>query len=349
MVEYPSKEGYVVAAREDGNISIYKQNATYDLVHTLPGNLVSDSEEKDYFVSLFESSGIIVSASNQGKMTLTDLESITTETIKTSCLQLNAPLSTLVPHPEQRGIYAYGGKESDVKIIKLFDQDQKKIYSKKLEVKEVFKAKNVKNDKLDLRVPVWITNILFVELPSHSSNSWRLITTTRYGQVRKYDTKVGKKPIFDKKLSDKPLVCVTTTTNESEIICSDTHATTALFNVDKGVLVAKYKGSVGAVQDLYSSLWDDKSLLVTGGLDRYVRVFNIKSREQTVKVFTGSKISCVWLLDTVDTVVVSMEASKAEEKKTNRREKKIQDGDDDDIWNELDNLENKPKKRKVTK
>lgn len=328
-----NKEKYLIALRLNGDISIYKANESYDLINTLTDNLM---DEDDKFVSIIEKFNIIIAITEKGKLTLIDLDSILSEKVITTTTTIKGPITAFIPHPEQKGIYAYGGKENEIKIIKLFDSE---VFNTELKYEILFQAKNVKHDKLQLRVPVWISNILFIELSKHTEKSWLFITTTRYGQVRKYDTSHGKRPIYDKKLSDKPLLCMTSTSIENEIICSDNHSTTALFNINKGILVAKFKGSVGAIQDLSSYLTTNENLLITGGLDRYIRVFDINTRKQVIKVFMGSQISKVYLLDPVD---VEKEQETTETKKKVKKSK-ITDEEEDEFWETLKSN----KKRKV--
>jgi ribosome biogenesis protein NSA1 len=341
----PTSQGdVVVACRAHGNISFYKTNEVYDLINTATGALNADSKENDKFIALNYAFGMIITASEQGKITIIDPESIYDNIVSVE-VALKSPLSAFTPHPEQEGVFAYGGKENDVKIVRLYD----KYPLNGLKMEQIFQAKNVKNDKLDLRVPIWVTNILFINLAKHTESSWEFITTTRYGQVRKYDTVHGRKPTMDKKLSEKPLVQVAKTLNGSEIICADTHAMTALFHLEKGTLVGKYKGSVGAVQSLYSYLSGKEALLVTGALDRYVRVFNIDTREQVAKVYIGSKVSAVWLLDdSLDDVQrVEEDDQKKRKKKVRKSQREAEKEDPDKVWEDLDELEGKTKKRKT--
>lgn len=65
----------------------------------------------------------------------------------------------------QKEIIATGGLENP---LKLFDVEKEK---------QIFVAKNVKNDSLELRVPVWISDIGFFP------DSSKLITSSKYGHV----------------------------------------------------------------------------------------------------------------------------------------------------------------------
>lgn len=309
-----------------------------------------ETSVKDQFVSLIESFGKVYTASEQGVITVIDLKTVLEDHITSKSTKVKAPLSTFIAHPRQDGVFAFGGKENDVRIIRFYKEGSDIFENGEIKAETLFQGKNVKNDKLDLRVPIWITNILFIKLEDHTEKSWHLITTTGHGQVRKYDTSHGRKPISDKKLSDKPLVRVATTPKEDEIICADTQVTTALFNIDKGILVAKYKGSVGAVEALYSYTKGNEALLVAGALDRYVRVFDINTREQVAKVYVGSKISSVWLLSAENTAEEDKKVEEQESLKKSKKSRKTFDEneDEDTVWNQLEELEKKTTKKRKT-
>ncbi len=53
-----------------------------------------------------------------------------------------------------------------------------------------FEAKNVPQDKLRLRVPVWITCLSFLGADN------KVVTGTAYKHMRVYDTKADRRPIM---------------------------------------------------------------------------------------------------------------------------------------------------------
>jgi len=91
--------------------------------------------------------------------------------------------------------------------------------------KSIWKAKNVKQDKLGLEVPVFICRILFLSAGSGevagntaaahprrratvqtSSRKYRLATGTYYSHLRIYDTTVSRRPIFTTTLTKSPIL-----------------------------------------------------------------------------------------------------------------------------------------------
>merc|ERR1711973_15410 len=70
---------------------------------------------------------------------------------------------------------ATGGKEHDLQIWDL----------NKVESGPVFRAKNVPTDSLQLRVPIWITDMCF---PDNITKD-KVAIVSRHGHIRLYDTK----------------------------------------------------------------------------------------------------------------------------------------------------------------
>lgn len=59
---------------------------------------------------------------------------------------------------------------------------------------EVWRAKNVPNDFLGLRQPVHNTCLTYLS-PSTSANQQHLLAGTRLGDMRRYDTRAGRRPV----------------------------------------------------------------------------------------------------------------------------------------------------------
>lgn len=262
------------------------------------------------------------------------------------------PISAFTINPEFENIIALGGKEVDLQVIKLFNDKinstifKKKNYEKKFVPEIIFKAKNVKNDHLDLRVPIWITNILF----SKAEKGYKLITSTGYGQIRLYDTTEGKKPRKDYQVTDKAIVTLSYGNDEqSEIIITDTHSLMAKYSLTKiderafktnsasagdiikpvPKLLGKFTGgNTGATFGV--QVYED--IVAFAGLDRYLRVFDLESREILAKVYVGVEVSSLLVLDDED-----------EEDEETRKRKREEEEEDEELWNELDNTKKQAK------
>lgn len=80
----------------------------------------------------------------------------------------------------ERQIVATGGKAR---------QNNLKVYDLSADGKQIFSSKNLPNDYLQLEVPVWDSDIGFVDGPSV------LATCSRHGYVRLYDTRKQRRPV----------------------------------------------------------------------------------------------------------------------------------------------------------
>lgn len=105
---------------------------------------------------------------------------------------------------------------------------------------QIFKAKNVKNDHLDLRVPVWNTDVQFL----NQYDTSRIAVGTRNHQIRVYDIKSGaRRPAVDAEVGEMPVVAMVNGKDGSEIVFSDT--VTNVYSVDTltGAIIGQYKGN----------------------------------------------------------------------------------------------------------
>ncbi|ODV64409.1 ribosome biosynthesis protein NSA1 ASCRUDRAFT_74040 [Ascoidea rubescens DSM 1968] len=311
----------------------------YQLIHQIDG---LSSDPKDNFISLnyVKSLDIIYTCTQNGRVSLISLKDDKYLHSEFSCS--TKPVSAFIHDPNiiDNFQFVFGGKENDLTIIKIANSinDFLNLFNNNPQSNQIittFKAKNVKPDRLHLRVPIWITNIIFL-----NKNSNEIVTTTKYGQLRYYDTKIGKKPRYSVQLTEKhynqtvgiinAVLSFNKNINTQEIICSDDHVSVSKYEIKSGRLVGKYPGNTGLCQTINS--FDDK-YLITGGLDTYLRVFEIASKEQLIKVYIGSNISNAIIVDPKDKNVAN---DKNPNPLLSKPEIKNEDNDDD-IWDELDN------------
>lgn len=277
----------IAVGRRNGDIELYEISDENQLIHKWELKS-SEKDECSYIISLeVVGDRWLFACTKSGRIIAMDLGNF-----EVSNGQLPIPsakgkqsLCIFRRNPFKEEEFAVGGNEIDVKIVNI-----KAASDCRVEVKTIWKSKNVKNDKLDLRVPIWVHNILF-------QSETEFITVTKYGQLRMYDTSKGRRPFADIKISDHPITSLSfADSNMKEIIYSDTHMTTALFNLDEKLSLGKFAGATGAVQDIHVC----GTLLATGGLDRYLRVFDISTREIAGKIFIGTQVSRVWILEGED-------------------------------------------------
>ncbi|KAM9899873.1 hypothetical protein OXX79_005470 [Metschnikowia pulcherrima] len=348
------EEKWIIASRRGGYLNVYElfgsseiAEENYKLLHTYKFDVepkdvpvsLEISEEKDLAFVAFESGKLFIVYFNGGKFNVAPkmLELPPRQTEKPSTV------NAFVANPYVAGIFAYGGKDNDLQIIRLFDAAatfSEPEFASSFKLKTLFKADNVEPDHLDLEVPIWITKILFFK--GDSKKKFRLVTATNYGHIRKYDTAEDKEPTDSYKVCDRAIVSLVFGSQaQDNIIITDTHtfvAKMSLTQVDKKAhkiisasagtfwkpslkLLGKYSegGNTGAVYGVDTSL--GAGLVAFGGLDRYLRVFDIDSRKLVSKVYLGTQISAIKLLEGSD---------------GNEEEENEEEAENDEFWNELD-------------
>ncbi|CAN6668236.1 ribosome biogenesis protein Nsa1p [Trichomonascus vanleenenianus] len=304
-----------IAARRNGSVEIYDLNTDdLALVHSWSEPNQKEEAEEDKFVGLEHCGEYLVACTEKGVVKRFNLENHEAADVHIDN-KAGKKLSFFKRYSKS-SVFAIGGKDWDVQLIELKWDDKEKINT-------VFKGKNVKNDRLDMTVPIWPTGIVF--LGSHE----KFVITTHYGQIRLYDTKRGRRPYESVKVAEHPISAFASGGDSDTIVFSDNHTTTALFSLKDMKSLGKFQGATGAVQDIHAF---NNSILATGGLDRYLRTFDIKTRETLGKVFIGTQISAVWVLedDTSQDVKRKMNEDEVEE---------------EEMWQELEKGSKKKKKR----
>eukprot|EP00731_Ephydatia_muelleri_P028006 Em0019g879a len=136
-------------------------------------------------------------------------------------------------NPESPLQVATGGREND---LKLWDGNN-------LE-KPVFEAKNVRNDFLDLRVPVWVTDLGFV--PGAASQPV-IAVGTGHKQLRLYDTRAQKRPVYNKEYGKAAITALSCSGDGRNYFIGTAVGDMARIDLRKGEVVNRYVGFAGAV------------------------------------------------------------------------------------------------------
>lgn len=335
---------YLVTLRLNGDVCVYNSvdyelEKTVSLCNDKPISLINYQTHNAVIVA-FETSKVFILSLDDFKPIQVDLP-----------VEDNKVIASFVSNPFKDGVFAYGGEENDVKIVSFYEKPSAKFVKTKFNPSIIFSAENVPNDFLDLRVPVSIKHIRFME-------ENKFITVTKYGQLRIYDTTIKKRPINDFKIGPKPIMQVTL--NNDNAILSDTTnmigkysltiidpKATKINSASAGELrrpsvklLGKFNegGNTGATHAITN--FEDK-YVATGGLDRYLRIFDINTRKLVAKVYLGTQISSIIILTDEDeeSEIEQPKVSDARKLKLNRKKRlnnNNDDEDDDKLWDELE-------------
>ncbi|XP_075723604.1 WD repeat domain 74 lethal (2) k09848 [Rhipicephalus microplus] len=223
--------------------------------------------------------------------------------------EVGADVFRMRQHPRKEGIVATGGKENE---LKLWDLENLQ--------KPVFMAKNVRNDFLDLRVPVWVTDMDFLK------DSEKIIAITGHHQVRVYDPNSRqRRPVVDFEFDEYPLTCLSLTPRPEQVVVGNSHGRVGLLDIRRKGMVHVYKGVAGSIRAVCCH--PTLPIVASCGLDRFVRVHDLHSRLLITKLYLKSRLNCL-LMRTDFTI-------EDEEENKDRKEATV----DDELWEEMEEVD----------
>ncbi|KAK3718783.1 hypothetical protein QZH41_014033, partial [Actinostola sp. cb2023] len=214
-------------------------------------------------------------------------------------------------------------------------QNDLKIWDLNKSGENIFKAKNVRNDTLDLRVPVWVTDLGF--LPS--AGSPKVVTGTGYHQLRLYDTAAKNRPVFSMDFEDCPISSLCVTDQENTFIVGNTAGTMSVVDLRKGQAVGNFKGFAGSIRCI--EYCEETRRVAACGLDRFLRVYDLKSRKLLQKVYLKTRLNCL-LFSSVENQnkrsQLSQECQETMQDNNNLRKRERTTNIDDDDKEEVDRI-----------
>ncbi|KAH8298412.1 hypothetical protein KR044_002446 [Drosophila immigrans] len=179
--------------------------------------------------------------------------------------------------PAAPHIVATGGKAR---------QNNLKVYDLSADGKQIFTSKNLPNDYLQLEVPVWDSDIGFVDGPSV------LATCSRHGYVRLYDTRKQRRPVTHFSSEEHGMSFATLVAHGNYIYTGTTMGALKAFDTRRmKTHVHTYKGFTGGISDLH--LDETGKFLSSASLDRYVRVHETESTVLLYQCYVKSKATKV--------------------------------------------------------
>uniref|UniRef100_A0A6P4FLP2 WD repeat-containing protein 74 n=1 Tax=Drosophila rhopaloa TaxID=1041015 RepID=A0A6P4FLP2_DRORH len=174
---------------------------------------------------------------------------------------------------QARNIVATGGKER---------QNNLKVYDLSSDGKQIFSSKNLPNDYLQLEVPVWDSDIGFVDGPSV------LATCSRTGYVRLYDTRKQRRPVASFASEEHGMSFTTLVARGNFIYTGTTMGALKAFDTRRmKTHVHTYKGFTGGISDLHLDITG--RYLSSASLDRYVRIHDSESTVLLYQCYVKSK------------------------------------------------------------
>ncbi|KAM8793744.1 LOW QUALITY PROTEIN: WD repeat-containing protein 74 [Eudromia elegans] len=194
-------------------------------------------------------------------------------------LQAGAGLCRMRQHPERPQLVATGGRENP---LKLWDLQRPR--------EPLFRAKNVRNDWLDLRVPVWDRDLQFVP------GSDRVVTCTGHHQVRLYDPgSPQRRPVLEVTLGEHPLTALALAPGATSVVVGSARGDLAVVDLRQGRVLRRLRGAAGAVRGLQCH--PRRPLVASCGLDRRLRLHALRGGRGhgASSVYLKSRLNCLLL------------------------------------------------------
>lgn len=233
-------------------------------------------------VSLARWNGITVTALKSGQVTIWNADN----PVEINALKAGETLARMRQSPVSPNIIATGGKENE---LNLWDLEKPQ--------ESIFKARNVILDMVQLRVPVWVTDIAYLQ-DYHSVG-----ISTRHRNIRLYDPGRQRRPIMDFEWGEYPLTTIAAVpTNDKQVVVGASHGRMALFDYrgtrpDQPVHV--FKGFAGAVRDIV--VHREHPLVFTVSMDRFLRVHHLWSTKLLFNEYLKSRLNCLLAKDEINT------------------------------------------------
>ncbi|XP_023216162.1 WD repeat-containing protein 74-like [Centruroides sculpturatus] len=289
-----------------------------------------DTMDYDYSIKLKldSGSGKIVGIAKYDDNLLTCVESgiinVWNEKNNEKMIEINAGpnLCRMATNPFKSGIIASGGQENDLKI---WDLQKSK--------KPIFHAKNVRDNFLDLRVPVWVLNMKFFP------DSEKIVTTTGHHQIRVYDpSSKQRRPVIDMEFDSYPIGALSLTNQEHQILVGNTQGRMALIDLRKKAMVHVYKGFAGSIRDIQFD--PVHSQVYSCGLDRFLRIHDLDTHELKTKMYLKSGLNALLCHSE------AYNALRSKDKSSTQNTEYVEDTQDSDneIWDNMEVVSNKKQK-----
>ncbi|KAJ2779413.1 Ribosome biogenesis protein nsa1 (NOP7-associated protein 1) [Coemansia javaensis] len=332
-----------VVARKNGGIEAISRDAgrslakfaepgfsdAFSIKHN--GRLITSRQ----YVGLGAADGRFVSCNNMGEVRCqafggADGDDGSEEHPEALLLKLPMDACRMRVHSKRAGLFAVGGREQELTVWDAgaitVASGQAGAYAKPTSA-PVFKSKNVPNDNLDLRVPVWITDMQFI---GDDASAPTIAVSTGYKQIRIYDAKVQPRPVHNWTPSKHPILHILASHTRPELYFADNMGNMNQLDMRTGKVIGGYKGIAGAVKSL--ALSEDGSRVAVGGLDRFVRVYEAGGMRRALhRAYVKQRIShVIWDWEHRDLSPAEIEEKEAE-----------------DIWENMDTAAGSKKRRAV--
>ncbi|KAI8071656.1 hypothetical protein BC940DRAFT_293373 [Gongronella butleri] len=354
----------VVVARKDGEIEVIdveKKDVMFKYVEQeIRAEKIKKEKpsvgEMSRFIGLEATPTHLLTCTSKGRLTWTQWGTKKLTTLGKVCLGNN--LSVLRMHPVHKHIFATGGKEIDLRIY-----DMSKILTDMVNAKVpdfaheqlpsniglIHVAKNVPHDELDLRQPVHVRDIEFLDKDDYT----KVAVSTHFGQIRKYDFKAGRRPQINQQIGKLPIQRLLLGPDRLKLIYSNTQNGMGLVDVETMDVVGQFKGISGCVKDmvivprLETRPDEDQStgpMIAAASMDRRLYLHQYPMNDELINVKPVRKYALMQHL----TAVLHSDKLFVEDKKRAGMAATDDEDDDEALWNKMPTIQKTVKRKMPT-
>ncbi|CAH2101534.1 unnamed protein product [Euphydryas editha] len=231
-------------------------------------------------------------------------------------------LDRMKVYEQDTTLFATGGEENELKVWRIG------------EPAPIFTAKNLPHDWLQLRRPVWVSDLTFLapEL---------LAVCSRHGYVRLYDTRAQRRPVCNVEFESMAATCMAPGFDDHHVLVGFGRGQLQQVDLRNGKPDKGYKGAVGAV----TSVVGVGGRVVSVSLDRHLRVHKANTKELVYKQYLTSKLTGVLVQTATSTPLKRGDTEIKEEDQV--EEVEVKEEDMDDIFDNMETVGETPRKKRA--
>ncbi|KAJ2236588.1 Ribosome biogenesis protein nsa1 (NOP7-associated protein 1) [Coemansia sp. RSA 485] len=335
MAEYMG-ESAIFVGRKNGSIEAISKTSGQSLYEFTEPGFTDAASVKSNGKNINGREYVGLGIGSEGFISCTNLGNVRFQRFGTSekgdggfgLMKLPVDVCRMRAHKEKLSLFAAGGREQELSI---WDAETACVGSEYAEprCKPLFKSENVEPDWLGLRVPVWITDMQFLD--SNTTNP-QMVVSTRHSHIRIYDAKAQQRPVQSWEIGKTPILHMVASHAKPEIFYSDNLGNLNQLDLRTGKVIGGYKGISGAVTDI--ALSEDGKRVAEVGLDRFLRVYEADGmRRMLHRAYVKQRVTnVVWDWEVKDIDQTEIDRQEAE-----------------DIWQAMDTLGQDEKRKRQGK
>ena len=198
-----------------------------------------------------------------------------------------------------------------------------------------FTAKNLPNDELSLKIPIYDSDLIEIQ-----NNPRSFYVSTGYGEIRMYDKKASSKPILNSKIFKNKINKITLCKNNNYLIVGDTKGNCHMLDIRKNFNICKnFKGNNGSIRIVLNC--QEYNSAVIGGFDRYIKWYDYENNINE-QVFVKNRLTSGIIVD----IEEKMEIEENEIENEEIDESEILDSEEEEEEKEEKEKEKSNKKQK---